>query len=387
MTPALARSVAALMGSSLAMHVACSSAGPRARPVPVTVVLDQELAPLRAPLGSFDPAIEVRVAELPNRPPAATADPQGPAVVARLAAARAAYVDGEFARCQQELGGDREVGELLAAGRRALAGRVLFWRIACRHGAASTSEARRAAVHFASLGFEAPDDVELGNPEIDLLIARAVQEVARGPRVVLRIRADRRRAQVSVDGRPRLCVAPCALELPPGEHLVRVDADGVAPEVRTVHLAPPGADVSMTTTPASPAVAAEQWTARYAGTPALDSLESMRLLSVAVRARRVALVSLAPGVLRGALLEPGKPLVRAERRLAGRADLAPRGEALVRELFERGGVLPPPQPLWRRPWFWVTVGAAAALGAGLTGYLLYDPPRRTEVVVDAGDPP
>jgi hypothetical protein len=52
---------------------------------------------------------------------------------------------------------------------------------------------------------------------------------------------------------------------------------------------------------------------------------------------------------------------------------------LCRELLLQARVLLPPPPLVRRPLFWLGIGAAAAIAAGVTAFLLYDPPERTVV--------
>lgn len=376
------RSLAALIGT-----LAACGAGPAspAHPVPVVVVVDGAAAATRRTLARFDDRVELRFAALPQRPAGAAVDRREAELENRLAAARRRWIDGDVDRCLAELGGEEEVERELGAGRRATAARLLLWRVACRIGGEAAGDALRLARRFATYDLEAPIDIERVNAEVAAALARAAGEVAAAPRAVLRVAADRARAAVSVDGRPAVCAAPCPLELPPGRHVLRVDADGRVPEVRTVELPPAGAAVSLATREAPPALAAEQWTARYAGSPAIDSLESLRLLQGALRARRLVVLSgaaLGGGrtALRGAFLEPGKSPVRAERPFAaGEAKAA--SYRLMRDLLERGGVLPRPPPVWRRPAFWIGVTAAAALGAAVTGYLLYQPERETALVL------
>src|SRR6185295_10456250 len=109
--------------------------------------------------------------------------------------------------------------------------------------------------------------------------------------VPLSIETDVEHASISIDGRAHVCVAPCVVDLAPGDHVLCVDADGRARETRSVRVESANARVRVETTAATPELAAEQWIERYAGSPAIDSSESVRLLATAVRAKRLAFVS------------------------------------------------------------------------------------------------
>jgi hypothetical protein len=341
-------------------------------------------ARLRPALTAVDPRIAIRFADLPARA-APAADARDAEVERRLAGARAQYVEGAFDRCLATLGDDAEVARLLGAGLRSLAARTLFWRIACRVGDGDARDAARLAERFAGLELEVPPDVARAADEVELVLARAAERVAAAPRVKAQIRADVARATVAIDGRPDVCATPCAVDLPAGEHVIRIDGDGVETEVRTVQLAAPRGEVAFATRAAPPELAATQWTARYAGGVGFDAPESMRLLGTALRARRLLFLGGIPFgdgsmALQGALLEPERDLVRAARR-AARGRVSEDARDLARELLTRGGVLPAAPPVWKRPLFWIAVVGAAAIGVGTTAYLLHDPGTETEIVI------
>jgi hypothetical protein len=336
---------------------------------------------LRALGKSFD----VAFVEPPSRPPrAADTAP----IEEDLAAARKAYVAADFTPCLARTGELARVTDLLAQGERALAGRLLFWRIACRVGGGRLEDARRDAETFAVLELDPPADVEAAAPDVEALVAEAARRVAALPRHPLRVTAAAPAgrppppAAVSIDGRPRLCATPCAIDLPAGDHAVRVDADGYAPQARVARLEEPGGAVAFVLAAADPALAAEQWTARHAGA-AVDSAASMALLATALRARSLAVIAAEPAPkgtrLVGTLAVDGAVASRSERVAAGDAEAAATAPALLRDLLLRGRLLDAAPPLHRRPVFWVTVGLAAVAAAAVTAALLWEPDRTVEV--------
>src|SRR5262249_61838004 len=96
------------------------------------------------------------------------------------------------------------------------------------------------------------------------------------------------RAVVALDGRAAVCTAPCTVDVHPGDHVVRVEADGFAPEIRRARAAAPSTELAVHLGPAPPDVAAAQWTSRYADSPAIDSAGSGGVLPGAARSRRPA---------------------------------------------------------------------------------------------------
>jgi hypothetical protein len=156
------------------------------------------------------------------------------------------------------------------------------------------------------------------------------------------------------------------------------------PTGRVVRVEAAGARATFATIPAPPPLAVRQWTARYAGSPGIDSSPSIRLLSLAVRARRVVLLSLGgagPSTrLGGVLAVDGAIAARAERTVGSALDPARAAAPLLRDLLVSGKLLEPSTPLTRRPVFWVVLALAAGLAAGATAFgALYRPPVRAEV--------
>jgi PEGA domain len=326
-------------------------------------------ATLRARFGD---AFDLSFAPAPTPPPS---EPPARDLSATLAAARRAYIDAEFRVCIERIAADALPFELAQEGDRQAAARVLFWRIACRVGAGSAADARPDARALATLALDVPADVDAVSPEVEALIAEARREIAGRPRASLRVEASAG-ASVSVDGRAPACVTPCTVDLPPGDHVVRVEAPGFVPTGRRVRLEPSGGTARFTLLDAPPELAARQWSIRYARGESLDSAASVTLLARAVRARRLALLTWETGRLRGALVVDGGIAARAERHGQDASALAP---TLLRDLLVRGQLVEPAPSLVERPLFWVAVGGAVVVAAGVTALLLYDPPVTTEV--------
>ncbi len=356
----------------LALAAACAGSGgapgPGAGPaVTVVVTGDAVLTAqvrdrLRRPLGF--PA-ELRLANLPGR--------EAPAPVTGLdgdlAAARQAYVDADVTRCLELLAGDRHLG-LLAQARPGEAARVLFWRVACDVAAGDELSTSADAGSFAAMGLAIPPDADVISPEVEARIAAAAPRQQHR----LTIAASSTGARVLVDGRWRGCVTPCTLDLAAGDHVVAVEADGFSPASRVIRLDAPSTE-QFELAPASPTVAAQQWLRRHASGD-LEGTTALNLLAIAVRARTLVLLVVDrrdQGRLRGVLTSDGLVLARAE---ASWSRGQPRD--LLRELMLRAHLLAPP-PLYKRAGFWVGLGAAAAVAAGVTAAILFEPEVETTV--------
>jgi hypothetical protein len=167
--------------------------------------------------------------------------------------------------------------------------------------------------------------------------------------------------------------------------VVRVDADGFAPETRRVRADGGVTQVDVRLQPAGAELAAQQWTARYADSGAVDSAVSLGLLSVATRSRSLAVIAAEPSPkgtrLFGVLALDGGVAARSERGPAADKDVPDVAPALVRDLLMRGQLLPGDPPLYKRPLFWVAVGVAAAAAAAITILLVYTPAKTVEVVL------
>lgn len=329
---------------------------------------------LRSGLGdSFD----LRFGELPL---ASAAQPTPDSEIdLRLSAARRQYVDANFAPCIATLSSDAMVHDLLARGRRLEAARVLLWRAACRVGQGKLGEARGDAAALVAFALDVPPDVAAVSPEVEHVFTEAERAVEGKPRAALKISlAAGGRGRVAVDGRPDACVAPCTVDLLPGDHVLRMEADGFAPDVKVARV--PGPDAAFTLAPAPPELAAHQWSTRYGRGPALDSAPSLGLLATATRSRSLALLTVEAGrqkLLRGVLALDGEVAARSERPIEGAAD--DEAPALVRDLLVRGKLLEPAPPIWHKPAFWIVVGSATVVAAGVTALILYKPPVQTTV--------
>lgn len=347
------------------------------RHLPVTVVVSGEGAEaVRAAVESpGDLPVETSFAELPTVAGAPSVAPPDDSV----AQARRAYINAEFGACLASLDDDARVHAALAEGRPQLAARVLFWRVACHVGAADLEGARRAAARFATFGLEVPAEAEAASPEVEAVLADALEAAAGRERASLAVAANTR-ASVAVDGRAPGCETPCALDLVPGDHVVALRASGFADAWRLVRVEADGAETELSLDEASPELAARQWARRWIGREGRDSPPSVRLLARAVRARRLVLLLVDPAAegshLRGVLALDGRIAARGERTSASVDDAS---VGLLRDLLVEGGAVEPGQEFYESPWFWIGIGAAALLAAGLTAWLLYEPDTRTRV--------
>jgi hypothetical protein len=377
-------------GVLVAIGIALCATAPRAasaeeRRPSVAVIVTGDRAPAevieRALSGDHGVPVELAVRNLPEGSSAPESAPDG-AIAASLATARQHYIAAEFDRCLVAVEGDEAVVGLLGTARRDLAARVLFWRTACHVGAGDLGSARRVAGTLAVHGLRIPPDVEAGTPEVEVILAEALREAEVAPRSALQVTSRPAGGVVRIDGGAPSCRTPCTADLVSGDHVVTVDSPGFVPASRLVRVARGSAPLSLDLVEASPEVAAAQWRARYAESPAIDSTESVALLARAVRARRLLLVfALEEGDgarLRGALSVDGRVSARAERA----PETGEPGEAagdLVRELLIEGQVMEPGPTVWESPWLWVGVAVAAAGAAAITAAVLYDPGVRTQV--------
>lgn len=339
-----------------------------AAPTPsVSVVVRGDAAPdatQAVPL--LDLPVELRVASVPDA--VSVHLPRGD-VDERIAAARRAYVNADFAGCLKLLESDALLVEALGAWQRTTAARLLMWRTACLVGSGRKAAAHVQARQLAALGLEIPLDAAAVTPEVETVLAQGLKKMASAATVPVRVAIDFP-ALVSLDGRQGHCNAPCTMEVPEGMHVLRIDADGYEPEVVAVRLEGEPATVNVKPTPASPEVAASQWHVRYAHSPQVDSAASVQLLSTALRTPRLILVTAEAEAgearLRGVLAIDGKVAARAERTGAPQEQM----DALLRDLLVRGEVVEPAPPLYRRAGFWVAVGLAAAGAAAGTAIVV-----------------
>ena len=363
-----------VLTATLSMLSACGS--PKPPRVPVAVLVrggERDARAIHGALAHAPPrGVEIRFVDLPAVPESPRSETD---VEAHLAAARRAYTLPDVPRCLAELGEDELVADLLADGRRPAAARVLFWRVACLVAGASLPEAERVAAALAAYGLEVPADVDAASPEAEAVLGRAIAAVAAQPPAHLRITSSVAGATVALDGRESPCITPCRLDARPGQHVVLVKLDGYSPQRRTLIAREGDTVLDVTLTEASPEVAAQQWSARFGATGELDSEESLRLLTHAVRARSLALIT-ASGVapelrLRGVLAVDGAPRARAEHLGRATDELGRAAPPLLDDLMQVGKLVDA-RPITKRPLFWIAV-AVAAVGAAAATYGLARP--------------
>ncbi len=324
--------------------------------------------------------VALRFAQLPV-PRNSVAEPSSSGM---LVALRQQYAEGDFDQCHARLRDGAVVLDTLGAGEASLAARLNLWRIACAAGLPDVAAAERAAQDHAVLALDVPMEIERMSPSVELHVAESAEAVSNGARTVVTIETPGAPgARVQVDARVQWCPTPCAVELPHGDHVVRVEADGFVPTHRVVHVDARADDtLSIELDRASPELAGQQWARRFALSDQPDSALSLRLLMPALRVRRglVFLRAEREGEnvrIRGAMAEAGEVQGRVERSMP-RADLAEGLDSALLELLQQGGVVEL-RPLWRNPWLWVLLTAGIGIAVAVTTLVLYEPGVRLNV--------
>ncbi len=111
--------------------------------------------------------------------------------------------------------------------------RAVTLEAACAYGARRTADAQAAATRLAALGLALPEAaVAL---EVEAMIGKAIAAVGAGPRHSLAVTGEAG-ARLAVDGRPASCALPCTVDLPAGDHVLAVEADGFEPAARLVRV-------------------------------------------------------------------------------------------------------------------------------------------------------
>lgn len=327
--------------------------------------------------------VTLRLAELPSSTPQPGGEPQLLELERHLQEARRHYINAEFAECLQVIGNEGVLPQGLSQGHRQLVARWLLWQVACQVGLRREETALQVASELGVLGLELPADIGVLPPEVGRVLVKGAEAGAARARTTLRVSSDFGPAQISLDGRFGVCMAPCSLDVLEGRHVVRVDAEGRQHAVQVISAKGPELAVAFTTRPASPELAASQWAAHYGASSAnLDSAGSLRLLSTALRAPRLVLLTAEAERdgyrLRGALAINGRAAARTERQ-AEREELHGTAEGVLRDLLVQGHVVEPAPPLYRRRDFWIAVGVATVVAGATTTVLLWQRPVRTEV--------
>lgn len=297
----------------------------------------------------------------------------GEMLEAQLDRAERHYINADFAACMTVIGEELLVASLLEAGRRDLAARVLYWRVACRTAQLRITEARADARRLVALGLRLPPGTVGATPEAEALFDDAFRESQDATTVDVGFRSSLRGLQVGVDGRRRVCQVPCGVELMPGEHVLYFEYDGYQSRVQVEQITGPRI-IEVELERASPEEAGRQWAARYSNLQAMNSGPSLRLLAQAMGARRLVLFrgdASGPEVtLRAALAIDGEYREELERR-ARLSELERESSEVFEELLLDSQLLS--RPIYSRAGFWVGIGGAILVSVGLTLFLLHEP--------------
>lgn len=364
----------------LAVALSAGCGRPPAR-IPLAVVIagpERDRKPIEATLRTQPVEhAELRlVAPAPGDRLAADVAPPAP-----LGEVRKRYLAADVEGCLALLGGDDRIDRLLASRDRPGAARVLFWRTACHLAGDQRGPAERDAGQFAALELRMPPDARDASPDVENIIDRAVQRAASEARSELTVTTNVFRAEVRIDGRDETCVSPCVIGCSRGRHVVSVLAPGSLPVTTTLAVDQRTARVKVDLPVAPANVAAAQWRSRFETSPEEQSNESARVLSLAVPARYLVLLSPtgdgARPRVRGLLYFDAAVRARAEGQGRSSGDAA---SSAIAELLHEGKLVEA-TPLYKSPLFWAAVAATAAGASVATYLLLREPAERTEIRV------
>src|SRR5262249_6243865 len=198
-------------------------------------------------------------------------------------------------------------------------------------------------------------------PEVETELAKALERASKLERIAWRIGAKVEQGSISIDGRSAVCVVPCVVDVIPGDHVVKLDADGIVPAAKMVRADAGARELALEIRSAPPELAGAQWTARYASSTEIESAASVRLLATALRAQRLVLVAAEPQLrglrLKGVFSIDGRVAARAERTIEA-GEVEEQSWLLVRDLLVEGRIVEPAPPLVHRPPFWKPIPTA-----------------------------
>jgi hypothetical protein len=198
----------------VAVTAACATAPPRPRLGVGVVVTGTAVARDRTLAAAATVDLD-GLALAPVALPVAPSAPPPSSSVLAVATARAAYLErGDFETCTAALR-EVEVPELLAAGARELAARVLVWRTACAFGRLAPAEATDHAAALAGFGLALPDDAGAVTPDVEAILVAALDRAGAAARLTVEV-DGRAGARLTIDGRPAECALPCTVALAPG---------------------------------------------------------------------------------------------------------------------------------------------------------------------------
>ena len=316
-----------------------------------------------------------RRAKLLESAQAEESEPELPDAKAKLERLHGLYVEADFARCLSLLNDfDLQADEWLRRGQKREAAQILVLHAACALGAGELALVRESLERLFVAGLD-PGRLRETTPELQRLAEEMAQEVKKRQYVELRIESSSTAgALLDVDGRRGLCAIPCTLKLRPGVHLIQARLLGYEDQFRVLQLAArPRTSVSFRLHRAAAATLKRQLAAESARFPGPDAEPFARALCEAEGTALALLVWRQDERVYAAMYDRklAKFVLRSSAEKAEGASAESAVAAALREwrLRIQG------KPLWKRPWFWVSVvGGAAA--AALTVYFTTRPDER-----------
>ena len=356
--------------------------------VPVTVYTEDRA--VRTAIEETALAVEPTFAELDRTAEGAASEAMD-AFGTAIAAARAHWQAARTTECLDVLPALETLAPLIAAGDRATAGRVLFWRAACAASGPDPQLAAAPAQALAAMHLVVPAEVDRMNPNVEAALGEAAEAVAARARAVTTIEAGDAPLRVWIDGASEpACVTPCRVSLVEGPHVIAARGDGYVDHHQMTVVGASASRIEIRPRRASSAVAAGQWRARYRNAEDADSQASLALLAMALNTTQnlIYVRSDAEGDavrLRAVVADRGAVQGRGERPRVARAELAAHVDSLLLEVLEQAGVVETGPPTLERPETWLLVGLGVLLAAGATTLALIDYPVTARPRFEAGE--
>jgi hypothetical protein len=293
-----------------------------------------------------------------------------------VAALRGFYLEADFLRCLSQLS-DRRLDRkaLVAAGHLEAAAAVFVFGGACALGAEDADLAETLFDELAVLELPASGPLEVVSPDVQQLAEARRQAIAREDRVTMRLTTRPAGAALAVDGVHRCNATPCEVSLPPGEHVVVIEALGYVPRTEP-RLIDANLTIELALDPAPSGVARRQLAHALHGDVSPDGALFIRAASRALGARLAVVVFARERRLHAAIYDRRSDRVVAESSVSGEDGV----ELAVRTVVSEWRGETEPTPVYRSPWFWIATIGAAAIAGVIVGLIVIPPEPRHDVV-------
>ncbi len=294
-----------------------------------------------------------------------------------VAALRSFYLEADFLRCLSQLS-DRRLDRtaLVAEGHLEAAAAVFVFGGACALGAEDADLATSLFDELAALELPASQALEVVSPDVQQLAETRRQALARRRRVHMRLVSSPAGATLEVDGVRKCSATPCEVSLPPGEHVLVVEALGHVPRMERRALEGGDEVVELALDPAPSGVARNQLADALYRDVSPDDALFIRAASRALGARLVVAVFERDHQEHAAIYDRQNDRVVAESSVS-----AEEGPALaVRTVVNEWRGETESRPIYASPWFWVATLGAAAVAAVIVGLIVIPPGPRYDIV-------